>query len=376
MLRNLKDAWSWIERVIFRLERLESGAMLGNSSITKGRMRFIGGLLRVDSGGRVEIVGTWRFVGNGAITGDVVAEGKWTQNGSWEFNGPGDIAGDVDITGDLEVLGGGQIKVGNVLITPGSGGKVTVGTGSARVVIDGATGRITAGSITIDPTADGGSVVFTNGSRLFSDDDVTILRSAGELDLHGTDGVVVGGTSLALNTPKITSAPITQAAEGDLEFIQWLGWDSRTGEWKRVPPGMGGPLGGPLEFPFSLSLVTSEFGMRDHPDGTGPRMHEGMDFAPPAGTPIPAAGSGVVASSGYSSGYGNEVWIDHGMIRGQRIRTHYAHMQNPGVAAGTGLGKGAIVGLVGNTGESFGAHLHFEVEVDGVKVNPRDYITE
>lgn len=361
-----------------RVDRIESGTMLENASITRGRLRIIGGLLRIDSGGRLEVIGDWRFVGNGAITGDVVAEGKWTQNGAWEFNGPGDIAGDVaisgdlDLTGDLEVLGGGQIKVGNVLITPGSGGKVTVGVGSAQVVIDGATGNITAGNLVVDPTKGGGAVTFSNGAQLYS-------AANGQVELvsgNGSRTITLRNDRIELNSQNIISPVLTKAVAGDMDNIEWLGRDKTNGQWKLVEPGMGGPMGGPLEFPFSLTLVTSEFGMRDHPDGTGPRMHEGMDFAPPAGTPIPAAGSGVVASSGYSSGYGNEVWIDHGMIRGQRIRTHYAHMQNPGVAAGTALGKGAIVGLVGNTGESFGAHLHFEVEVDGVKVNPRDYITE
>lgn len=358
------------------LEKLLRSRYLERSSITDGVMTFIRGRLRLLGGAVLEIVGN--VIGSGVFdwTGQVFLKGPWNFSGKGTITGDVDASGQWNQTGNFDVLGGGRIKVGNVLITPGAGGKVTVGTGSAQVVLDGATGKITAGKITINPTADGGSVVFANGSRLFSDDDVTILRSTGELDLHGTDGVVVGGTSLALNTPEITSAPLTKALPGDLEFIEWIGRDIRDQKWKLVPPGMGGPLGGPLEFPFSLSTVTSEFGMRDHPDGTGPRMHEGMDFAPPAGTPIPAAGSGVVASSGFSSGYGNEVWIDHGMIRGQRIRTHYAHMQNPGVAAGTALGKGAIVGLVGNTGESFGAHLHFEVEVDGVKVNPRDVISE
>jgi murein DD-endopeptidase MepM/ murein hydrolase activator NlpD len=274
------------------------------------------------------------------------------------------------------VLSGGRIKVGNVLITPGAGGKVTVGTGAAQVTLDGTTGKVTAGNLTIDPTGRGGSVTFANGAQIYAFNSGAVPGQIELVSGNGSNAITLRDDKIAFVAPEFTSTRPTPAVEGDLEYLRWMAWDSRDGTWKTVDPGMGGPLGGPLEFPFSLATVTSEFGMREHPDGTGPRMHEGMDFAPPAGTPIPAAGSGVVASSGYSEGYGNEVWIDHGMIRGQRIRTHYAHMQDPGVAAGTALGKGAIVGLVGNTGASFGAHLHFEVEVDGVKVNPRDVISE
>lgn len=391
MLRNLKDAWGWIERIVTRLERLESGAQLGNSSITKGRLRFIGGLLRVDSGGRVEIVGTLNVEGTSQFIGPVTISGPWTFSGDGDITGDVDISGDLDLTGSLEVLGGGRIKVGNVIITPGSGGRVTVGTGSAQVVLDGATGKVMAGDIVIDPTKEGGAVDIGDHATIVADDagDGVEVKAGNWRFRIGSSGyslmnsanneetaITAAGGVMYLTSTDIRVPILRTAQEGDLDNLEWVARHKTTRQLYVVPPGMGGPLGGPLEFPFSLTLVTSEFGMRDHPDGTGPRMHEGMDFAPPAGTPIPAAGSGVVASSGFSTGYGNEVWIDHGMIRGQRVRTHYAHMQAPGVATGTSLGKGAIVGLVGNTGESFGAHLHFEVEVDGVKVNPRDYISE
>jgi hypothetical protein len=122
LLRNLSDVWGWIERLIRRIDRLESGANLENSSITNGRMRFIGGILRLDSGALLELIGQWRFSGNGAITGDVVAEGKWTQNGTWEFNGNGKIYGDV------EVLGGGRIRVGQIVLNPAvNGGTIEIG---------------------------------------------------------------------------------------------------------------------------------------------------------------------------------------------------------------------------------------------------------
>lgn len=141
-------------------------------------MRFIGGLLRLDSGALLELFGQWRFTGPGAITGDVVAEGKWTQNGDWEFNGPGDIEGDVtatgewtqnglwkfngdgEITGDVELVG--ILTSGNVRIQDG---RIYVGAAGNQIIIDGDTGKINAGGLTIDPTG-GGKVTFPGGAEV------------------------------------------------------------------------------------------------------------------------------------------------------------------------------------------------------------------
>lgn len=146
-LRDLNDAWGWIQRLIRRVSRLESGAMLENSSITNGRMRFIGGLLLIDSGGKLEVVGEWQLTGTGEITGDVVATGKWTQNGAWDFNGPGDIAGNVNLTGNLSVGGGGRVTVGPIVLDrlgPAGGrirstGQLILGDGTGVVYVDGST---------------------------------------------------------------------------------------------------------------------------------------------------------------------------------------------------------------------------------------------
>lgn len=174
MARDLNDAWGWIERLVRRVDRLYSGAMLENSSITNGRMRFIGGVLRVDSGGTVSIEGTlevdgattitgaftltatsvWTIEGDGTITGDVTVTGKWVQNGEWELNGNGKIKGNVEQTGTFHVKGPGKILVGE---------------GASQIVIDGATGKITAGNLVIDPTLSGGAIVFANGAQIFTD---------------------------------------------------------------------------------------------------------------------------------------------------------------------------------------------------------------
>ncbi|WP_270366138.1 hypothetical protein [Microbacterium algeriense] len=141
MADDLSDALREIRELKRQVKRLQAARPLENASITNGRVRFVGGLLRVDSGGRVEIIGQWRFVGTGAITGDVVAEGKWTQNGGWEFNGPGDIAGDVDLAGDMNVTG-------NITVT--------------------GSGRVKVGNMTLDPSSNGGSMKFSGGPEVYA----------------------------------------------------------------------------------------------------------------------------------------------------------------------------------------------------------------
>jgi hypothetical protein len=121
VLRNLADVWGWIERLIRRIDRLESGANLENSSITNGRMRFIGGLLRIDSGGRVEIVGTLEIDGTTTVTGTFTVEGPWSLDGN------GSITGNVTVTG--------KITVGSMVIDPASGGSISF-PGGARLDAD------------------------------------------------------------------------------------------------------------------------------------------------------------------------------------------------------------------------------------------------
>ena len=110
--------------------------------------------------------------------------------------------------------------------------------------------------------------------------------------------------------------------------------------------------------------VTSGFGWR------WGRMHEGIDIAAPSGTPIRAAASGTVIYSGWMSGYGNLVVIDHG----GGLATAYAHQSS--ISAGTGqhVVQGQTIGYVGCTGHCFGDHLHFEVRVNGSAVDPMGYL--
>lgn len=123
--------------------------------------------------------------------------------------------------------------------------------------------------------------------------------------------------------------------------------------------------GGPLLTPVAAA-VSSGFGPRTHPITGERRVHAGVDFAAPAGTPVVAAAAGVVRVAGRHGGYGLLVVLDHG----DGIQTRYAHASRLLVAAGQAVARGQLIALVGSTGRSTGPHLHFEVRVGGVAQDP------
>lgn len=110
--------------------------------------------------------------------------------------------------------------------------------------------------------------------------------------------------------------------------------------------------------------------MREHPILHEVRAHEGMDVSAPMGTPIEAPANGVVTQAGWEPGYGNIVVIDHGF----GIVTKFAHASRILVRVGARVRRGEQIALVGNTGLSTGPHLHYEVHVKGIAVNPARYI--
>ena len=105
---------------------------------------------------------------------------------------------------------------------------------------------------------------------------------------------------------------------------------------------------------------TSSFGYRTHPIHGGQRLHAGVDIAASAGTPISAAGDGVVFRAGWHSSYGNHVMITHSM-NGKTYTTVYAHMSSINASVGQVVNKGQGIGKMGTTGSSTGVHLHFEL---------------
>ena len=129
------------------------------------------------------------------------------------------------------------------------------------------------------------------------------------------------------------------------------------------PTGGGSPSAAGLIWPV-IGPVTSPFGMR------WGRMHEGIDIAAPTGTAIRAAAGGSVIYAGWLGGYGNLVVIDHG----NGLATAYGHQSSVAVATGQAVSQGQTIGYVGSTGHSTGPHLHFEVRVNGVPVDPLGYL--
>lgn len=124
-----------------------------------------------------------------------------------------------------------------------------------------------------------------------------------------------------------------------------------------------------LIWPTDSSYISSLFGNRDAPTAGASSNHQALDIGAAAGTPIYAASSGTVQMAGANGGYGNTVFIDHG----SGTSTLYAHMNNYVVSPGEYVQQGQIIGYVGSTGIATGPHLHYEVRVDGQKVDPLQY---
>lgn len=122
--------------------------------------------------------------------------------------------------------------------------------------------------------------------------------------------------------------------------------------------------------PADVLMMSSGFGHRRDPFTGASAMHAGVDFRGPVGTPILAAAPGRVSFVGYKSGYGNVVEIDHG----QGMMTRYAHLSGFTTKAGTQVTAGQQIAKMGSTGRSTGSHLHFEVRLNGVAVNPRRFL--
>ena len=123
-----------------------------------------------------------------------------------------------------------------------------------------------------------------------------------------------------------------------------------------------------LKTPLDGARISSNFGMRKHPISGFNKMHKGVDFAAPTGTPIYAGGNGIVEYVGRNGGYGKYIRIRHN----NGYKTAYAHLSNykKGISKGVRVNQGEIIGYVGSTGNSTGPHLHYEIIYQNKHINP------
>ena len=167
---------------------------------------------------------------------------------------------------------------------------------------------------------------------------------------------------------KDTAGSTVTTADGDRQFEQLFA------SWERMDKVSAGiattPVSVPSAMPLTDARLSSGYGMRNHPVLGGMRGHKGVDLAAPTGTPVYATADGFVSKADWFSSYGKYIAIEHGAS----LQTRFAHLSEMVVSAGDKVKKGDLIGYVGSTGRSTGPHLHYEVRVDGVAVDPSPYM--
>jgi murein DD-endopeptidase MepM/ murein hydrolase activator NlpD len=176
---------------------------------------------------------------------------------------------------------------------------------------------------------------------------------------------IAGVAQISSETPTLQS--------GDSEFRELFS------SWKSLDDGLGIAQAAPRVrvsipsiMPVAVAAMTSGYGMRTHPVLGGRRNHKGIDLAAPTGTPVYATAEGFVSMAQWFSSYGKYVQIEHGAD----LQTRYAHLSSYVVEPGSRVQKGTLIGYVGSTGRSTGPHLHYEVRVNGIAVNPAPYMED
>ncbi len=200
--------------------------------------------------------------------------------------------------------------------------------------------------------------------------------------LLGSAVAIIAASPVAANTSANSAAvdivePVRETSEetlttGDQSFRELFA------SWQALDEnGPGSPVEQPSVsipslMPIQGGRMSSGYGMRNHPVLRKRKKHNGVDLAAPTGTPVYATADGMITRADWFSSYGLYVSIDHGA----ELETRYAHMSRLAVAEGEPIRKGDIIGYVGSTGRSTGPHLHYEVRVDGVAVDPIPYMVE
>lgn len=186
-------------------------------------------------------------------------------------------------------------------------------------------------------------------------------------DVYGAQPPAPTGPSIYTNAPR---------AALHSELFACGNWGSNIGEigargeTTLYTPYIYTPAGALLRNPTEVACLSSGFGWRGTASGGG-RLHNGLDLANREGGFIYAAGEGRITEAGPRGGYGNVVEIDHG----HDVRTLYAHLDdiNPRLRRGARVEAGEPIGRMGMTGNATGVHLHYEVSVDGLLVDPLQY---
>ena len=216
--------------------------------------------------------------------------------------------------------------------------------------------------------------------------DGSLIVSSGIFKLAKSLAVAVLGVVGMAASPALANSsaaavditePVRQAQSDNLTsgdtrfrqlFVSWESLDNGAADAVLVRP----TISIPSQMPLRGARMTSDYGMRTHPVLGNRRKHNGIDLAVPTGTPVYATADGIVGKAQWFSSYGLYIRVDHGAD----LETRYAHLSRLAVAAGERVKKGAIIGYVGSTGRSTGPHLHYEVRIDGVAVNPVPYMIE
>ncbi len=199
----------------------------------------------------------------------------------------------------------------------------------------------------------------------------TFESVAVKFDADADEIINFPGNDIDLTDPKIDPGTLVMIPGGERELRNWAqdlqtaarGADTGTGGGNASNLCGGGPVASGFGWPASSHSIS----------GNGySASHLGLDIQANEGEPVYAAGSGIItmAQGGWNYGYGNVVQIDHG----NGYVTVYAHLSSYNVSVCTPVGQGAVIGAAGNTGNSFGAHLHFEVRLSGSNINPYDIV--
>lgn len=370
MVRDLSDPYEARRRQAQDVRRLQASTAIQNTAVDRGALR-VKSAEGLEVGTAEDPTGSEVVYGVLRIVGQLIGAGVLTWNGGWVLAGDGDITGDVDLTGNLTVLAGGQIKVGNVLITPGAGGKITVGTGSAQVVIDGATGKITAGDLTIDPTEGGGAVVFDNGAQLYSADQgnqielvsgdahVTVKEYQIELGL-GSRGIIVADEGASLDPGiYVTGVPLGTPTS-------YLGVDADN---RLVRPPSGGPSGpgtpgepgdNPAGYIYPVNPDAWHLGDDFAAHIARGSAEPGIDWWTSVGTPVWAPGDGTIVATSSSNASAMGRYVTLVTDAGDWFR--FLHNSAIAVTVGQTVTQGQVLAYTGGSGNGsdagYGPHTH------------------